>query len=136
MISFSFFLTYKIGSNCIMIEKGKIPPYSSCLGCEVQQAMNCLNDLRTNASGTVQVGCKLGYLNEVYDSSCCPKYILKKKKILLKYETSAYPIALSCLRNIGCQDTQVNQKLNNIYLSLFFCHFLFLFFLSLSIKDL
>jgi hypothetical protein len=98
---------YLMGSNCVMIEKGTAPPYEKCYGCEIQRAMNCLSDLRTNVTGNVPSGCKLNSLNSNYDTTCCPVYVQKKRKIFLRFETSGYPSALSCLRKVGCQATQV-----------------------------
>jgi hypothetical protein len=99
---------YLLGSNCLMIEKGRAPPYEKCYGCEIQRAMNCLSDLRRNVTGNVPSGCRLNSLNSDYDTTCCPVYVQKKSKLILRFETSGYPSALSCLRKVGCQATQVN----------------------------
>lgn len=88
-----------------MIENGRIPPYEKCLGCEILEAMNCVDDMRNNITGNVPPGCNIRAINVNYDESCCPKYGLKQKN---KYfESSAYPGALSCLRRVGCRDTEV-----------------------------
>jgi hypothetical protein len=102
-----------------MIEKGKIPPYQKCFGCEIQQAIYCLNDLRLNATGNIPSGCRMNALNSDYDTTCCPVYIQKKKKIVLRFETSGYPTALSCLRDVGCEETQVTLPLLCLSILLF-----------------
>lgn len=90
--------------------------------------MNCLNDLRRNLSGNVHPSCHIGGLNEAYDTSCCPQYIVKRKRTILKYETSAYPSALSCLRNVGCETSHVrNLFYFNLSFSLFFLFYLLIF---------
>mmetsp|Transcript_5162 Transcript_5162/g.7904 ORF Transcript_5162/g.7904 Transcript_5162/m.7904 type:complete len:185 (-) Transcript_5162:69-623(-) len=104
---------YLIGSNCIIIESGKIPPYEQCLGCEIREAMGCLDDMRRNLSGTVPTGCTISAISEEYDTSCCPRYVAKKRKFDIIYETSAYPVGLACLRKTGCEHTEIyNQLLN------------------------
>lgn len=100
---------YLIGSNCLIIERGRAPPYEKCYGCEIHRAMNCLSDLRTNVTGNVPSGCRLHALNSEYDATCCPVYVQKKRKFFLRFETSGYPAALSCLRRVGCQATQVQS---------------------------
>jgi hypothetical protein len=39
------------GVNCVLIERGTVPPYYDCVGCVIDRAMNCLDDLRLNKSG-------------------------------------------------------------------------------------
>jgi hypothetical protein len=94
------------GSNCIIIENGNIPPYEKCLGCDIPEAMNCVNDMRTNVTGNVPPGCMIRALGEEYDPSCCPRY--GKKTTDKFFETMAYPFALGCLKRVGCGDTEVS----------------------------
>ena len=40
-----------VGSNCVQIEYGVVSRYYTCVGCVIEQAMGCVDDLRTNKSG-------------------------------------------------------------------------------------
>ncbi|KAJ1412311.1 hypothetical protein B484DRAFT_422886 [Ochromonadaceae sp. CCMP2298] len=39
-----------IGSNCIRIDRGYIPPYYDCKGCITEEAQGCVDDMRANYS--------------------------------------------------------------------------------------
>ncbi len=85
---------------------GKVPPYSKCTGCNINLAILCLSSMRSNESGTVHPDCKLEYLHQQYDQTCCPRYNSRKQVI---YNTAAYPQGLECLRKIGCEMSQVSS---------------------------
>jgi hypothetical protein len=36
------------GSNCVIIERGKAPRYYKCIGCVIEEATACVDDLRSN----------------------------------------------------------------------------------------
>lgn len=62
-----------VGSNCILIERGTVPPYYDCVGCVIEEAQGCLDDMRYNLSGNVDKDCQLNSAMEFYDSdNCCP----------------------------------------------------------------
>ena len=89
-----------------MIENGVTPPYEKCLGCEILEAMNCIDDMRNNVTGNVPPGCNIRAISEEYDTSCCPRYGRKSKDKI--FVSSAYPKGLACLRSVGCGGTEVS----------------------------
>lgn len=62
------------GYNCVQIVDGKVPPYYTCLGCVIEEAMGCIDDMRQNVSGNVGTGCNMAVLTESYNSACCPVF--------------------------------------------------------------
>lgn len=40
-----------VGSNCVQVELGKVSRYYTCVGCIVEEAMGCIDDMRQNKSG-------------------------------------------------------------------------------------
>ena len=96
-----------ISSNCIMIERGLMPPYQKCFGCVVEDAVACIQDMRTNASGNVAPECKLNNINEVPDSGCCPRRIGRDPdyNVDIGRLYSAYPEALECLKRVNCEES-------------------------------
>ena len=92
-----------IGSNCVLIERGTIPPYYDCVGCVIEKAAACIDDMRHNRSYNVAAECRLFSVKEFKDISCCPKFgINGGGSIDLSYVGSAYPEALRCIKRVGC----------------------------------
>ena len=52
-------LAVQQGTNCLTVGGGYSPPYSICEGCMIQEAMQCIDDMRYNVSGNVGAGCEL-----------------------------------------------------------------------------
>ena len=88
-----------IGSNCILVERGEVTPYYACLGCKVEEAVNCIEDMRLNKTGNVRYGCKINSMHEDRDENCCPSFVSKQRP---RYIGLAYPEALRCLERVGC----------------------------------
>lgn len=100
------------GSNCILIERGIIPPYYDCIGCVVSLAMACLEDMRLNRTGAVATGCELSAAAERYRSGCCPHVSEVRTNVYnLVYPGSAYPQALSCIKAVGCGTSTIYTQL-------------------------
>lgn len=103
----SSYLRRLIGSNCIYIERGEVTPYYGCIGCVVEEAIACIDDMRMNKSGNVRFGCDINSMQEVHakfraiHNNCCPAY----KDDQLNYIGLAYPEALACIRRVGCGDS-------------------------------
>lgn len=97
----SRYLRRLIGSNCLYIERGEVTPYYDCIGCVVEKAVACVDDMRFNRSGTVRMGCSFDRLGEKIDTSCCP--VVEGEDV--NYIGSSYPTALQCLTQAGCKDT-------------------------------
>ena len=55
-----------VGSNCVLITRGVATPYYTCIGCDIELAIGCINDMRTNASFNVAPGCLFSYNQEYY----------------------------------------------------------------------
>jgi hypothetical protein len=115
-----------IGSNCLLIEKGTVPPYYDCLGCVVEEAQGCVDDMRYNKSGQVAPECNLNSARERYDGAqCCPKFGLMLDpafnqpytggknfgRIDMQVPGSAYPSALRCIQASGCGEHVIYQQL-------------------------
>jgi hypothetical protein len=96
-----------LGSNCIMVGNGIVPPFFKCTGCVLEQAMGCVDDLRRNLSGSVPYDCLLDVVAEKYSDACCPSYTFLRKQTLLEYSTSAFPQTLACIEAVGCMMSQV-----------------------------
>lgn len=88
------------GSNCILIQRGILPPYYNCIGCVIETALECLSDLRYNKSGNVPPNCKMNAVREAPTSSTCCPVINKRHPTELNYLGSAYPVALQCIRDV------------------------------------
>ena len=54
-----------VGSNCVLIERGNVPPYYDCLGCIIDEAQGCVDDLRHNTYGNVHPDCNSSTITEV-----------------------------------------------------------------------
>jgi hypothetical protein len=67
----------------------------------VEEALNCIDDMRLNKSGNVRYGCNINSMHATIDSSCCPAY----SGYELNYIGSAYPEALACIQRVGCGDS-------------------------------
>lgn len=101
-----------IGSNCVLIERGNIPPYYDCVGCIVEKAAACIDDMRTNKSYNVAPSCKLNAVKNYYDHACCPKYFSNQYGVInLQYSGSAYPEALRCMKREGCETSVMYKQL-------------------------
>ena len=55
-----------VGSNCVLISRGVATPYYTCIGCDIELAIQCVNDMRTNASFNVPPGCQFSHNQEFY----------------------------------------------------------------------
>lgn len=118
-----------VGSNCELIERGTMPPYWDCMGCIVEEAQGCIDDLRFNASGLVPPKCKMSSLLQtatMQARECCPHFNYTRgrragdkfdplnistfpeenERWMLDMTTwsSAYPEVIRCLGRVGCQD--------------------------------
>jgi len=95
-----------ISSNCIIIERGAFPPYSKCFGCEVERAVNCIHDFKSNATGNIAESCNIHALSEVPQPNCCPKFNSELDWQQRKISTthSGYPEAFECLVRVGCKN--------------------------------
>ena len=101
-----------IGSNCVLIERGNIPPYYDCVGCIVEEAAACIDDMRTNKSYNVAPTCKLNSVKNYYDHACCPKFFTNQYGVInLQYSGSAYPEALRCMKRQGCETSVMYKQL-------------------------
>lgn len=100
------------GSNCVLIENGKVPPYYTCLGCIIEEATGCVDDMRMNYSGNVGAGCNMAIITESYNTECCPVFAYNvQNRLDLKYIGSAYPQALRCIEAVGCKDSVIYEQL-------------------------
>lgn len=108
------------GSNCIYIERGLIPPYYKCLGCQFEEAAACVHDIRHNLSWNVDGGCPMLKLSETPTTQCCPRLFFDRtqNRHELQYGTAAYPMALECMRRVGCGEELIYRELENECLSL------------------
>ena len=107
-----------IGSNCVLIERGTVTPYYKCVGCVIEEAFGCLDDMRQNLSYTVHPGCKMSSIHEEIngvslDTSCCPIIapIPPSTALDLHYLGSSYPEALRCIANKGCGASVIYDQL-------------------------
>jgi hypothetical protein len=93
-----------MGSNCVLIERGIIPPYYDCIGCVVEEAAACLNDMRYNFSFNVAQDCRMFSVKQFYDrKTCCPRFGINDVGAMdLAYIGAAYPEALRCMERVGC----------------------------------
>ncbi len=102
------FIRRLVGSNCILVERGTITPYYACLGCRVEEAMGCIDDMRLNKSGNVRYGCNINSMHEKRDEKCCPAFTSNKRP---QYMGLSYPEGLRCLERIGCSDSVFYQDI-------------------------
>ena len=107
-----------VGSNCVEIQRGTVTKYDMCVGCVIESAMGCINDMRHNKSGNVPSTCNFdqsseGNMENVMEQemayACCPK--LQKGTNTLKYIGSAYPEAIRCIEESGCSESTVYAQL-------------------------
>ena len=109
---FSNYMRKLIGSNCILIVRGSIPPYYDCVGCIIEEASACVDDMRTNKSYNVAHDCKLNTVKEYYDHTCCPSMgQTSTGRTDLRYLGSAYPETLRCVAAQGCGSSIIYQQL-------------------------
>lgn len=110
---FHYIVRKLIGSNCILIERGDVPPYYDCMGCVIEEAQGCLDDMRYNRSGNVYGTCTLASHSQSYDTSCCPRFDFDdlQNRFDLSYVGSAYPEALRCIANVGCPSSTIYEQL-------------------------
>jgi len=101
-----------VGSNCVLIERGTVTRYYTCIGCDVELAVQCVTDMRTNASFNVAPNCAIDKTNAVYDPTCCP-YIVKDRggNKNLAYTGAAYPMTLDCIAKVGCSASAIFAQL-------------------------
>ncbi len=106
-----------VGSNCVLIERGTVTKYFMCVGCEVQEAMGCVDDMRNNKSGNVRSTCKFDHVMEgnmakameqEQQEACCPTV---EGGSLKYFAGSAYPEAFRCISNVGCTESTINSQL-------------------------
>lgn len=102
-----------IGSNCVRIETGVVSDYYTCLGCIIEEAIGCIDDMRLNRSGNVHPHCDMAMINEVYESDiCCPMMEPDfSGRLDLTYSSSAYPETLRCIQNVGCSESTIYKQL-------------------------
>lgn len=96
-----------LGSNCIMVGNGILPPFFKCNGCIIDLAVACVNDFKANSTGSVPHDCKLHTVNELPNVECCPVYDTSRKRPIIEMKTSAYPQAFQCISSVGCSLSQV-----------------------------
>lgn len=108
----SGFLRRLIGSNCVLIQRGIIPPYYDCIGCEIEEAAACIDDMRFNRTRNVAGDCRMASVKEFNDRACCPKFYLNDfGRLDLSYVGSAYPEALRCMVKAGCESSVLYAQL-------------------------
>ena len=108
------FLRRLIGSNCVLIERGNIPPYYDCVGCIIEEAAACVRDMRSNKSYNVASKCELDVLKEYYDHNCCPEFYKNRYGVTdLSYSGAAYPEGLRCLEKQGCAGSIIYSQLES-----------------------
>lgn len=118
-----------IGSNCIVIQRGEVPEYYDCIGCIVEEAQACIDDLRYNLTGTVGPHCSMNSMREFNTDAndCCPQFgkayrdpwsyerytdeQLEFIQVDMLVTGSAYPEAFVCLENAGCEESLVYTDL-------------------------
>lgn len=104
-----------IGSNCLLIERGDYPPFYECIGCVIEEAQACVDDMRYNKSFNVPSNCAMYATSQEYNSAhCCP--VIKatvKGGVDLLYVGAAYPMALSCIERVGCKSSTIYAQLLN-----------------------
>jgi hypothetical protein len=100
-----------IGSNCFSVERGSVPRYYSCLGCVIEEAQGCVDDLRLNRSGNVPTGCDLNKVMESYEPNCCPVVASEAGRLNLLHKGAGYVEALKCIDSVGCADGTIYTQL-------------------------
>jgi len=79
-----------LSSNCYIIERGNMPPYQKCEGCKIEDAIACITDMRSNASGNVAADCEMNMIyNRAQDYDKQVIYDAKSQKYLTKTGTEA-----------------------------------------------
>lgn len=105
--SVATYLRRLAGSNCIEIERGIVTPFYACDGCLLQEANECLNDLRLNKSSNVRAGCPINKAFTVNPGPvCCPTISDD-----LEFVGSNYPLALRCIEKVKCASTTIYAQL-------------------------
>ncbi|CAM9132373.1 unnamed protein product [Ectocarpus fasciculatus] len=99
-------------SNCYEVGGGNMGPlYLECTGCQYTEAFECLQTLRGNTSHNVPSGCGMNILTVQPDPTCCPVFEDPDNQRSLDSSTSAYPDALLCLENAGCEGDNLHTNL-------------------------
>jgi hypothetical protein len=107
-----------VGSNCVKIERGTVTPYYMCVGCKVEEAMGCIQDMRGNKSGNVRGECMFNevmegnmahVMEQEQQAACCP--VVNGAGVLTRFQGSAYPEAFRCLMNVGCEESTMYAQL-------------------------
>ena len=90
-------------------------PYDKCFGCQIEEAMSCVDDMRRNISGTVPKGCLISAISDYPQTACCPVYVRPYPRRILYteilYATSAYPKLFECLEKIGCGSSEIYNSM-------------------------
>lgn len=102
-----------IGSNCLEVERGSYPPFYQCIGCVIEEAQACVEDMRYNRSFNVPTSCALHATSQKLDSeNCCPVVERNAQGAIdLKYIGAAYPMALRCIESVGCRSSTIYAQL-------------------------
>ena len=96
--------------------------YYECIGCPIEAAQACVDDMRHNKSGNIALGCHIGALTMSYESTaCCPMFLNDWKKtrknmartgrLNMIYPGSQYPETLKCLETVGCTASVLYSQL-------------------------
>ncbi|CAM9135336.1 unnamed protein product [Hapterophycus canaliculatus] len=99
-------------SNCYEVGGGNMGPlYLKCAGCQYVEAFECLRELRANKSKNVPTGCGINALTVQPDPTCCPVFENPDSQQSVYSSTSAYPDALLCLEDAGCEGDTLHTEL-------------------------
>jgi hypothetical protein len=105
------------------MERGVVTKYYECIGCPIELAQACIDDMRLNKSSNVATNCHIDHQYSMkYESrACCPTFqneIAKQRKsysrsgkLNLNYVGSQYPEAIRCLETVGCTQSVVYSQL-------------------------
>lgn len=96
----------------MLIERGTYPPFYECIGCVIERAVACVDDMRFNKSGNVHHNCKMQSTFEKYNADCCP--VIGPTPFYsqdLQYIGAAYPMAISCVESVGCGGSTIYKQL-------------------------
>mmetsp|Transcript_18054 Transcript_18054/g.39294 ORF Transcript_18054/g.39294 Transcript_18054/m.39294 type:complete len:191 (-) Transcript_18054:945-1517(-) len=101
-----------IGSNCIRIDRGYIPPYYDCKGCITEEAQGCVDDMRANYSYNVPSDCEINSMQEHPGLECCPRITTAiTGQSDLSYVSSLYPEAIRCIERSQCAGSVIYMQL-------------------------
>ena len=78
----------------------------------MEEAMNCVDDLRQNKSGNIPVNCEMNSLRMETQTQCCPRLITDQWLITdLEFIGAGYPMALDCMASVGCANELIYSQL-------------------------